>query len=129
VTAAALRRLRDAVEAGTISLDDYARACGELETPTPKNPAAVALGRLGGSKRSPAQVRAARRNGRLGGRPTLSDTLYKVGTAVRVNLSEPGVLSLLRKKLVEKDWNRNDAGGEAVRLTASGRTRFLAENC
>jgi hypothetical protein len=69
VTIAALRRLRDAVEAGTISLDDYAAACATMETPAPKNPAAVALGRLGGSARSPAQVRAARRNGRLGGRP------------------------------------------------------------
>jgi hypothetical protein len=34
-----------------------------------KNPAAVALGRLGGRKTSPAKARAARRNGRKGGRP------------------------------------------------------------
>jgi hypothetical protein len=34
-----------------------------------KNPAAVALGRLGGSKATIAQREAARRNGLLGGRP------------------------------------------------------------
>lgn len=34
-----------------------------------KNPAAVALGRLGGRSRSPAKVAAAAANGRLGGRP------------------------------------------------------------
>jgi hypothetical protein len=34
-----------------------------------KNPAAVALGRLGGSKATRAQKEAARRNGRKGGRP------------------------------------------------------------
>lgn len=34
-----------------------------------KNPAAVALGRLGGSKATDAQKSAARRNGKLGGRP------------------------------------------------------------
>jgi hypothetical protein len=34
-----------------------------------KNPAAVALGRKGGAVRSPAQVRAARQNGKRGGRP------------------------------------------------------------
>lgn len=34
-----------------------------------KNPAAVALGRLGGSKATAAQKAAARRNGALGGRP------------------------------------------------------------
>lgn len=40
---------------------------------TPKNPAAVALGRLGGLKSAgnitPAKVRASRENGRKGGRP------------------------------------------------------------
>ena len=34
-----------------------------------KNPHAVALGRLGGSKATEAQKAAARRNGRKGGRP------------------------------------------------------------
>lgn len=37
------------------------------------NPAAVALGRLGGLRATPAQKAAARRNGRLGGRPKLTD--------------------------------------------------------
>jgi hypothetical protein len=34
-----------------------------------ENPAAVALGRLGGSKSSPKKAEAARRNGQKGGRP------------------------------------------------------------
>ena len=37
--------------------------------PTPKNPAAVALGKLGGSVKSAAKARASRANGKLGGRP------------------------------------------------------------
>ena len=36
---------------------------------TEKNPYAVALGKLGGSKNSAAQNAARARNGRLGGRP------------------------------------------------------------
>ncbi len=36
---------------------------------TAKNKAAIALGRLGGSKRSPKKTEAARRNGKKGGRP------------------------------------------------------------
>jgi len=38
-------------------------------TQAAKNPAAVALGRLGGSVSSPAKRRAVRANGRKGGRP------------------------------------------------------------
>jgi hypothetical protein len=34
-----------------------------------KNPAAVALGRLGGKIKTVAKAEAARRNGKLGGRP------------------------------------------------------------
>jgi hypothetical protein len=34
-----------------------------------KNKHAVALGRLGGLKRSPAKTKAVRKNGKLGGRP------------------------------------------------------------
>jgi hypothetical protein len=34
-----------------------------------KNPAAVSLGRLGGSAKTSAQAEASRKNGRLGGRP------------------------------------------------------------
>lgn len=34
-----------------------------------KNPAAVALGKLGGAVRSQAKAEACRRNGRKGGRP------------------------------------------------------------
>lgn len=37
--------------------------------PKPKNPAAVALGRLGGATRTPAKAEASRINGRKGGRP------------------------------------------------------------
>ena len=36
---------------------------------TKKNKHAVALGRLGGSARTPAKAEASRRNGKLGGRP------------------------------------------------------------
>jgi hypothetical protein len=36
---------------------------------TKKNPAAVALGRLGGKIKTAAKAEAARRNGKLGGRP------------------------------------------------------------
>lgn len=39
-----------------------------MRTPR-KNPAAVALGRLGGRTSTPAKAEAARANGRLGGRP------------------------------------------------------------
>lgn len=34
-----------------------------------KNPAAMALGRLGGSRSTPAKAKAAKSNGKLGGRP------------------------------------------------------------
>jgi len=34
-----------------------------------KNPAAVALGKLGGRRKSAAKTKAARKNGRKGGRP------------------------------------------------------------
>jgi hypothetical protein len=40
----------------------------DMSSPT-KNPAAVALGRLGGAAATAAQKAAARRNGRKGGRP------------------------------------------------------------
>jgi hypothetical protein len=36
---------------------------------TIKNPHAVAMGKLGGSKKSPAKQNAARTNGKKGGRP------------------------------------------------------------
>jgi hypothetical protein len=37
--------------------------------PAEKNPAAVTLGRMGGATKTPAKSEAARRNGKLGGRP------------------------------------------------------------
>lgn len=37
--------------------------------PKPKNPAAVALGRIGGKAKSDAKAAAARENGKKGGRP------------------------------------------------------------
>jgi len=39
-----------------------------MTAPT-KNPAAVALGKLGGAKKSTAKSEASRANGKLGGRP------------------------------------------------------------
>jgi hypothetical protein len=39
---------------------------------TKKNPAAVALGRLGGSVKSEAKAAAVRKNGKKGGRPPKS---------------------------------------------------------
>ncbi len=49
-----------------------AKECAEYNCMTDqssKNPAAVALGRLGGCVRSAAKAKAARLNGRKGGRP------------------------------------------------------------
>jgi hypothetical protein len=43
-----------------------------LTRQTKKNPAAVLLGRLGGLVSTPAKRKAARKNGRLGGRPRCS---------------------------------------------------------
>jgi len=40
-----------------------------FECDAPKNPAAVALGRLGGRVKSARKTEANRRNGKLGGRP------------------------------------------------------------
>jgi hypothetical protein len=40
-----------------------------FECDAPKNPAAVSLGRLGGRIKTAAKAEAARRNGKLGGRP------------------------------------------------------------
>jgi len=40
--------------------------------PKMKNPAAVALGKLGGSKKSEAKTKTARENGKKGGRPKRS---------------------------------------------------------
>jgi hypothetical protein len=37
--------------------------------PKRKNPHAVALGRLGGQRKTPAKAAASRENGKLGGRP------------------------------------------------------------
>jgi hypothetical protein len=49
------------------TLEDGRQVCFECDAS--KNPAAVALGRLGGRIRSEAKAAAARRNGRRGGRP------------------------------------------------------------
>ena len=45
-----------------------------------KNQAAVALGRIGGKVKSPAKAAAARRNGKLGGRPKKMKTLIAIAT-------------------------------------------------
>lgn len=49
------------------TLPDGRQVCFECDAP--KNPAAVALGRLGGRVKSPRKTEANRRNGKLGGRP------------------------------------------------------------
>lgn len=49
------------------TLPDGRQVCFECDAE--KNPAAVALGRLGGRARSARKTEANRRNGKLGGRP------------------------------------------------------------
>ena len=39
-----------------------------------KHPGAVALGRIGGAKKSQAKTQACRENGKLGGRPRKAET-------------------------------------------------------
>ena len=95
-----------------------------MTTNTEISTAAAALGRKGGSAKSEAKASTARANGAKGGRPTLSATLYRVGTAPRVGVTEPGVAALLRKGLAHVDRT-----GESVKLTADGIARFKAENC
>lgn len=46
-----------------------------------KNPAAVALGKLGGSSKSSAKRKAARENGAAGGRPCKKPVLWIIQTA------------------------------------------------
>ena len=46
-----------------------------------KNPAAVALGRLGGSAKSEAKAKAARLNGKKGGRPKLDTSSETIPSA------------------------------------------------
>ena len=54
-----------------------------MKKQTKKNPAAVALGRLGGRSRSPAKVAAVRANGAKGGRPQ-TDLSRAVDEAVAI---------------------------------------------
>ena len=49
------------------TLPDGRQVCFECDAP--KNPAAVALGRLGGQVKSDRKAEAARLNGKRGGRP------------------------------------------------------------
>jgi hypothetical protein len=51
-----------------------------------KNPNAVAGGRIGGSVTTLAKASAARANGKLGGRPTGSSTLYRLAAVVAKQL-------------------------------------------
>ena len=48
--------------------------------PKPKNPAAVALGRLGGKAKSAAKARACAANGKKGGRPKKKEVAPAVET-------------------------------------------------
>jgi hypothetical protein len=50
------------------------------QRPIDVSAAAAALGRIGGSSRSERKARAARRNGRLGGRPRQETTQQKEKT-------------------------------------------------
>ncbi len=57
--------------------------------------------------------------------------LERVGIGGRVNLHELGRTgtSLLRHGLIGKNWNRNDASGEAVTLTEKGNAEFSRRFC
>ena len=57
---------RLSIPSGLAGREEPMRRTGQMPR---KNPAAVALGRLGGQATSPAKRRAARENGLLGGRP------------------------------------------------------------
>lgn len=52
------------------------------------------------------------------------DALVSIATSVRVNYSDLGrtARTLIERGLIEKDWSRNDASGEALRLTESGKS-------
>ena len=55
-----------------LAFDVFQQAIGDKPKENPdagKNPAAVALGKLGGSAKSKAKAKASRANGKLGGRP------------------------------------------------------------
>jgi hypothetical protein len=55
------------------------------------------------------------------------DAVYAIGTKSRVNLHEihPRVArALIKKRLIEKQWNSNDASGEKLKLTDNGRSAF-----
>ncbi len=56
-----------------------------MESKTDKNPHAVALGKLGGSKKSKAKADAVRANGRKGGRPkkfNMKETIKKIAKEI-----------------------------------------------
>jgi predicted RNase H-like HicB family nuclease len=63
-------------EALRLALDTYAK--NDEEPPAPKSIAAASLGRIGGSARSSKKSRAARMNGRRGGRPRKAGRKSKV---------------------------------------------------
>ena len=54
--------------------------------PVDPHAAAVALGRLGGRRKTPAQQAAARENGKKGGRPKTYPVVRPDGTIVRVTV-------------------------------------------
>ena len=70
-----LRRWRDGDEVNAVAElqnahDALIDLVGEAKMEERLNPAAVALGKLGGKAKSPAKAATARENGRKGGRPS-----------------------------------------------------------
>lgn len=61
-----------------------------------------------------------------------NNALVAIATSTRTNLKDIGArtfTALQKKRLVRKDWNRNDASGERVVLTEAGREVFKANFC
>jgi len=86
-----------------------------------KNPAAVALGRLGGRAATPAKASAARANGAKGGRPRRSDACEQIAghqaNVVRVG-GQPVEAAVLLGSASEPGHRAKDPGAREIRLAA-----------